>query len=343
MKQKNIFLFLGIFIAMWFLYIERSILTPFIVGGIFAYLFNPLISFFYHKCRLSRTIGIVLIYFLIIVLITFLGVIVIRQVSVESLDLNKIIQSDLNLAKKDANSLPSYLKTTVIDLLNNFTKSRFLAFFQSPYKSIVFSKAISEIISFFIFIFSGFYSLKDGEKGINKIINLFPEKIKNDLEELLGKINNVLGDYLRGEVVLILLIALVLYICLSILGLKFSLMISIFSGFAEIVPIIGPIVAGFVAVAIMLLTGSNNFGLNPINASIIIIIIYFVIRQIEDYIVVPHIMGKITKLNPFLIFFAVIAGGHLAGIIGLILAVPIIAVLRLLVIYFFDKSPLGKE
>ena len=120
-------------------------------------------------------------------------------------------------------------------------------------------------------------------------------------------------------------------------------MVSIFSGFAEIVPVIGPIVAGFVAVLIMLLTGSNNFGLNPINASIIIVIIYFIVRQIEDYIVVPHVMSRITKLNPFLIFFAVIAGGHLAGIIGLILAVPMVAVLRLLVIYFFEKSPLGKE
>ncbi len=343
MRIKNIALIVLGIIFLWFLYSIRSILIPFIVAGIFAYIFNPIVSFFYSKFKLPKSITIFSLYFLIVILVTAIGIIVARQLSIESLDFNSIIQSNLKIAKIETAHLPAFIKPIVTDLISSFSHSRFLAFFQAPYKSIAFSRAISGVVDFIIFIFAGFYFLKDGEDNVRKLLTLFSKNIRSDIENLITKINLVLVDYLRGEILLIFLVSLILYIALLIVGEKFALMIAIFSGFAEIIPVVGPITAGAVAVIIMLLTGNNNFGLNPLDASIIIVLIYLLLRQLEDYLVIPHVMAKITKLNPLLIFFAVIAGGRLAGILGLILAVPITAILRVLIVFFLEKNPLGKE
>ena len=108
-------------------------------------------------------------------------------------------------------------------------------------------------------------------------------------------------------------------------------------GFAEIVPIIGPIIAALVAILVVLITGSVNFYLTPFTAALIVAGIYFVVRQFQDYLISPYIMGRITKLHPLLILFAVFAGDHLWGILGLILAVPIAAVIRILLEFSLDK------
>jgi len=127
---------------------------------------------------------------------------------------------------------------------------------------------------------------------------------------------------------LVFFVALILFICLTILGVKFSLILAVFSGFAEIVPIIGPIVAVTVAALIGFLGGTASFGLSPIQLVVAIIIVYTVVRQVQDYFITPYVMGKITQLHPLIILFAVIAGGHTAGMVGLILAVPVAGVVK---------------
>jgi len=124
---------------------------------------------------------------------------------------------------------------------------------------------------------------------------------------------------------------------LSILGIKFALVLAIFSGFAELVPLIGPIVAGGVAASTAFITQSSNFALSPEQLVLTVIIIYFIVRQFEDYFVIPHIMGKITRLHPLVILFAVLAGGHIGGVMGLILAVPVAGMLRILLEFCLDK------
>ena len=137
---------------------------------------------------------------------------------------------------------------------------------------------------------------------------------------------------------MIFLISLILFGALSILGVRFALIVAIFSGIAEIVPLIGPIIAALVAVLVVLISGGQfNFSLGPVQASIIVVIIYFVVRQIQDYFIIPHVMGRITKLHPLIILFAVLAGGHSGGILGLLLAVPIAAVFKILFEFFIDN------
>src|SRR5258706_1594457 len=338
------FLFLGI-IVLSFLYVERAILSPFVAAAIFAYIFNPIVNFFSEKAKLPRLISVVIIYLLLIALIAVIGTIITQRVLSESTEIRSYVTTLLHTARSQIDSLPDFVRPTVYDFLDSIEKSKL---YGSSSLLPFFPKALERLIGFLIFAFSGFYFLREGGEFVNRFLTIVPRTYKIDVEILIRKINAVLGSYLRGQVFLVFLLSMVTLMALSILGIRFALLIAIFSGFAEIVPIFGPIVAASIAVLVAIVTGSNNFGLPQANVAIVIICVYFVLRHIEDYFVVPQVMGKITKLPPFIIFFSVIAGGHVWGILGLILAVPVAAIIKLLLEFSMDhingkRNVLGSE
>lgn len=326
-----------IILGLWFIYAERAILTPFIIAAIFAYLFNPVVNLFTHKLRVPRVISILLIYCFLLTILILGGITLSSLLVRDSSELHTFTIRALNNIQNQIRDLPTWLQPTAYDLLKNLKHSRFLGFVGGQSFFPVFSQAISRIISFFIFLFSAFYFLKDGEKFFQKIVNVTPNKYKNEVENLLKKMNAILSGYLRGQIFLVFLMSLVTYIALLILGVRFAFLLGVFSGFAEIVPVVGPIVAATVAILTVITTGTVHFGLSPLQGSIIIAVIYFVLRHMEDYFVMPYVYGKITQLPSFLIFFAVVAGGHIGGVLGLILAVPVAAILQLLLQFFLTK------
>ena len=327
------FIALGIALI-WFLYIERAILTPFILAAIFAYLFNPVVNFFSHKIKLPRTLSIIIIYALIITVVIAGSISLTKRIIDESSELTQYAVKLNAEAKHQINVLPYWIRPTVNDALYSFENYKM---FSSPTVFSFFPKAFTRILSLIIFLFSAFYFLKEGRMMKDKFLNLIPNEYKFDVEILLRKINVTLGSYLRGQIFLVLLVSATLFIVLSILGVKFALILAVFSGLAEIVPIIGPIVAASVAAIVAFVGGTSNFGLGSLQMAIAVIVVYTVVRQLQDYIVNPYFMGKITKLHPLVILFAVVAGEHTGGILGLILAVPIAGILKILLEFSLDK------
>jgi predicted PurR-regulated permease PerM len=321
-------------IFLWFLYIERAILTPFILAAIFAYIFNPIVNFFSSKLKFPRTLSVIVIYVVIIGSIIYAGMLLSQRAINESSELRSEAVSIAKNAKSQLNNLPDFLRPTVSDTLSTFEKYTVVSY---PSAFSFLPKAISRILGFIIFLFAAFYFLKEGRNMFDKLLHFVPNDYRIEVDILTRRMNSVLGGYLRGQVFLVFFVSLVLFICLTILGVKFSLIIAIFSGFAEIVPIIGPIVAAAVACLIAFVGGTSNFNLAPFQLLIAVLAVYFVLRQIQDYLINPYIMGKITKLHPLIILFAVIAGEHIGGILGLILAVPIAGILKIIFEYSLNK------
>lgn len=333
-RLKTLF-FIGFgFVVLWFLYVERAILTPFILGAVAAYLFNPLVNFFSHYIKLPRTLSVIIIYCVIIFLIGFLGTLLTRRVFVESIEFKNAFDQLMLTAQNEVKVLPEWMRPTLQETLNSIERSKL---FSPQSLFVIFPEALSRVVSFIIFLFSGFYFLREGRSMLDKLFNFAPENYRIELDILANKINAVLGAYLRGQIFMVFLVSAVLFILLSILGVDFALLLAIFSGFAEIVPIIGPIVAASVAAIVVLLGGTANFPMSPFQGAVVVIVIYTVVRQIQDYFIIPPVMGRITKLHPLIILFAVLAGEHIWGILGLILAVPVAASLRILLEYSLDK------
>lgn len=327
------FIFIG-FLIVWFLYLENQILGPFIAGGIFAYIFNPVVNFFSKKMRLPRSLSVIVIYLILMSIIVYLSTLLTTRLLAESSEIRLFATTFLSTARTQFDGVPDWLKPTVYDILQS---TRRLTLEQPQSLVLFFPQAISRLIGFLIFLFSGYYFMKEGQSMIDQILHFVPNDLRIDVEILLRKINSVLNGYLRGQIFLVFLMSIFTFIALSLIGVRFALLLGLFSGFAEIIPVVGPIVACALAVAVVLITQTSTFGLQPIHIAFIVIGIYFVLRHLEDYFVIPHVMGKITKLSPFVIFFAVIAGGHLWGILGLILAVPVAAVIRILMEFFLDQ------
>ncbi len=332
-RYKFIFFFILVCILFLFLYSVRGILTPFVLAAVFAYIFNPLVNFLSNKLRMPRTLSVALIYIIIMAIIVIASYILTKRTIEESSELRGYITHLVIHTKIQIHSLPDFAQGFIFDALNSIQKSKLLT---STSLFSLFPQIFTHILSFIIFLFSGFYFLKEGRAITDRFIHQIPNKYKVDVEILIRRINAVMGGYLRGQLLLIIIVSCLLFICLSILGERFSLILSIFSGFAEIVPIIGPITAGVVAALVILITGNNNFGLAPIQGVIVVGLIYFLVRQLQDYFITPIIMGKITKLPSIIILFSVLAGGHMFGVVGLILAVPIAATIRILLEYSLD-------
>ena len=328
------FLILGVLI-LWVLYLQREILTPFVLAAIFAFIFNPIVNFFSDHIKLPRTISIIIIYFLIIGVLVLGGVSVSQRVINESSQLQEFISNLIRTASAEVNNLPEWIKPAVKDTLTSLDRTKLIG--TSASLLYLFPQAVSGIVSFVIFLFSAFYFLKEGRNIVDRILNFVPRDYRIETEILLRKINSVLGSYLRGQLLIVFFMSSLFFVVLSIFNVKFSLFLAIFSGIAEIVPFIGPFVATSLAGIIAVTSGSSNFNLNPAQTALAVILSYIVVRQIADLFLTPYIMGKITRLHPLLILFAVLAGGKMAGMLGLILAVPIAAVVRILIEFSFDK------
>ena len=334
LRLRTTFFIVVTFAVFWFLFIERALLSPFVLAAIFAYIFNPIVDFFFHKIRLPRSISIITIYILILSLLVILGIVVTGKVVSEFSEFQKALTALLTAAKDQIENLPLFIRSPIEETLSSIDQSKIVS---SSFVFHFFPEAFSKIVGLFIFLFSGFYFLKEGKKMISNMLQFVPDRYEADIKILLGRINNVFGRYLRGQLFMVTLISFVLFVALSILGVKFALLLAIFSGIAEIVPFIGPITAGAVAAIVILTTGGISFGLTPIQGAMSVVIVYFLVRQIQDYLIAPHIMGKIVGLHPLIILFAVLSGGKIGGLLGIILAVPLVAAIRIVLEFSLDK------
>lgn len=340
-RFRTLFILLVGVLVLWFLYIEREILTPFILAGIFAYILNPFVDLLSNKLKIPRTLSVVLIYVILITGVVSGGYAIGKRVVEESSQLDRFVSDVAVTARHEANNLPGWVKPTVLDTLSSLDKTKL--FVVTPSVISLFPQALSRIISFVIFLFSAFFFLKEGRNIIDRLLNQIPSPYKIEVEILLNKINAVLGAYLRGQIFMIVLMSSVFYVILSAFNVKFALVIAVFSGIAEIVPFIGPIVATTVAGITSYAAQSSGFGLNYFQSALGVVISYIVVRQIQDYFIIPYVMGKITKLHPLIILFAVLAGGHTFGLLGLLLAVPLAATIKILLDFSSDKVSSSKK
>ena len=149
------------------------------------------------------------------------------------------------------------------------------------------------------------------------------------------RIEEKLGSWLRGQIVLSFIIGGLVYIALAIPGVPFALPLAIIAGILEVVPVIGPIISAIPAILIA-------FTSSPILAAYVAIA-FFVIQQLENSLIVPQVMNKAVGLNPLIVILAVAIGGKLLGISGALLAVPITVVIQILIEDVLKDEDLLKE
>lgn len=307
--------------------------TPFILASIVAFLLHPLIEKI-HAYQIPRWLAITLIYLLFLGGIGYMGYHIFPAFVTQLKDLQENLPKFIDAYRTTIYHLyesTSFLPETFHDQMD-------LLFIQleestSHYVTSALKNA-SKIMDLFIIIavipVLVFYMLKDYKIIKSVAWKLIPKRYREDSKTLGPAINKSLGDYIRGQLLVCLFVGLTTYIIFLIIGMKYPIVLAILMGITNIIPYFGPIIGAIPAVVIALTISMKQF--------LYVILGVIVVQLIEGNLLSPYIVGKSVHLHPIIIIFALLVGGEIAGIIGMIVAIPFVTVLKVILLHVKDYS-----
>lgn len=317
---KNIFLknqfvaALALIVIGWFVIQIKEILIVFFISYILMAALAPYVHFLRRR-RLPTAVSAGIIYLIALAVIVLLIVPIIPFFSSQVLSL--------------IGSFPVYLDGILKFLKINISATQLETFLASQLNTIganafaVTGAILSSVFSLFLIFVISFYLMLDHARIKKELTLLFPKNEKDRVLEIVDQIEDKLGAWFRGQVVLCFFIGLFTWIALSLINFPFALPLAILAGLLEIVPTIGPILASVPAVIVAL-------SISPA-VTLIIIIIYILIQTLENNILVPKVMQRAVGLNPILIILAITVGAKLLGIMGALLSIPFVSMIIIII------------
>lgn len=321
-----------------FFVILTSIGTPLILGIIFYYMFIPLVDKLEEwkvPRSLGATISLMLLIGLFIGLIGIAAPIIAEQVISFAQALPNIINNFVSILQRLSstyefqsyyNQLIDWVSNSLSDIVN-----RFLSTLGSTLQGLsailsALSNVVIILMTFPIFLF---FLLIDGRSFKNKFLKLFPKDTRVELNTLFHQINKQVGGYIKGRLLTSLLIGVYFFVVYTIIGLNYTFVLAFLAGLLSLIPYIGSLIA-LVPVFIIAATQSSF--------TVILVLILWSVGQILDGNVLgPLIIGKNLNMHPLTIIIVLLGFGTLMGISGMILGIPIYAILRIFVNFLFTK------
>ena len=193
----------------------------------------------------------------------------------------------------------------------------------------------------FIFLASVYISLSS-HTFEDSFLGIVPEGFRPEIKTLIDRIVRTWNAFFRGELTLMLVIGLFSWLGLTILGVPGALYLGIVAGLLELIPNLGPIIATVPAVIVALLQGSTYLPVSPLIMGLLVILFYILVQQLENSIIVPRILGEAVDLPALVVMTGVLVGAEVGGLLGAMLATPVVATIRELMRYAYRKI-LGVE
>lgn len=337
----------------------KFIIGPVLMAFILAYLLLPLASLMSKKTPLSWAVAVNLIYLVFVLILLALlswgGVGLIGQV-----------QNLITAVQNYANQLPVFIES-----LSH--KVYVLGPFRFDFSTIDWQTIGQQILSYiepalgkvgglvgtlassaastlgwtaFVVVVSYFFLLESG--GFRtRIIQVDIPGYAEDIRRLSQKLGHIWNAFLRGQIIIFFSKVIAYTVFMSILGVHYAIGVALIAGFASFLPYIGPAINWIVLGLVTYFQGSNPFGLSPLAYTVVVIIIALVIDQVFDNLVAPRIMANTLKVHPAFVLIAAIIAANLIGILGIIIAAPLLATLQLVGRYtmrkLLDKDPWPPE
>ena len=210
------------------------------------------------------------------------------------------------------------------------------------------SQTITAVGWFAIVVIVSFYFVKDHKTFWGSIINLTPQPYQSDVQQLGNEISSIWNAFLRGQLILGVVIFFVTLITALIIGLPNALILAVIAGVFEFIPNIGPVLAAVPALLVALFQSDASWLgslVGPVWFAAIVIALYAVIQRVENVVLVPRIIGRSLNLHPLFVFVGALIGASVAGVFGILLAAPLMASAKLILRYIYrkllDQPPFG--
>lgn len=334
-QQKKALLILALVLLSLFLYQVRLIFMPFILAVIITYLINPIVKKLIAQ-GMPRTGAIIFIFGVSLAVVAFLLTIIIPLL-IEELEL---LTAKLPIYLEEVNEfitefnqryekvqLPAIVNDAII-MLTNRVEEGFINIISQLGET--FLLLISRGFIFLITPVLIFYFLKDIEQIKIRFWQVIPDKYHQDLKELLKNIDQVMIGFLKGQLIVCSFVGVSVTVGLYLLNVKFPLILGVIAGALNIIPYFGPFLGTIPAVMV---AAFYSFSL-----ALWVLTIFIAIQQIESSIVSPEVLGEEVGLHPVFIIFSILAGGELYGGIGLIIAIPLAAVIKEVIKFLWNKG-----
>ncbi len=317
-------------ITLFFLYLLTPILLPFVSAALLAYLGDPLVDRL-EKKKLSRTLSVVIVFVLFFIIIAplFLFLIPLLQDQISTLvyklpdyinwtvvNIQPILQDTFNIILPPLDV--DQLKKTVAEEWTNAG-----GFFKGLLRTVSHSGLVVAgwLANIFLIPVITFYLMRDWDHLIQYIYDLLPRSIVKEVSLMAKESDDVLGAFLRGQMLVMLALGVIYSIGLKFVGLEFSLLIGLFAGLLSFIPYMGLVVGVLIASVAILYQTHDAINL------LWVLLVFVVAQMIEGMFLTPILVGDRIGLHPVAVIFAVLAGGQLFGFFGILLALPVFAVL----------------
>lgn len=302
-----------------------SILLPFLIALLISYILNPFIKLL-ERWNIHRVIAIAIIYLLFFATLLFFFYVNFPKVIAQLEEMNEQIPQLLSMYEQfiiqlhDSTSfLPEIAHEKLTDLIVQFETNITMQIEQMLEKLANMDQLIVIVSLIPVIVF---YMLKDIRTLREKFTYYVPQTYAEKIRTFARILDESLGGYLRGQLIVAAIVATMTYVVYFLIGLPYTLVFALFMGLMNIIPYFGPII-GMTPALFVAVTFSWKLAM-------FIIVATLCIQIIESSFLSPYIMGKSVRLHPLWIIFALFAGGKIAGFLGLLLAVPTMTILRAL-------------
>jgi predicted PurR-regulated permease PerM len=312
----------------------RNILFPLVVAFLLAFILNPVVDFLTDRVRLSRGIVTGLVFLILIVVL--LAVVAAPVTAVPSIgEAVRNAQFDfVNLV----NDVGAFFETPIqvgnhsLDLSDVYQELRsMLTSFAGSVAEGTLTIAVNIASGAFwliVILITAFYLVKDIDRLAAQLDKLAPPGYQRDFARLRQQISGVWNAFLRGQLVMGLIMVAITTVACTAIGLPYAWVMGLIAGLTEFIPNVGPIIALVPAVLVALFRGSTFLPLGNLWFAVLVVGIYAVIQQIEGNLILPRVLGDSLDLHPLVVIIGIIVGGNVAGVLGMLLAAPILATLR---------------
>lgn len=311
---------MGPYIRVLFSFI-KAVLGPFFIAMIISYLLNPIVNLLSQRA-VPRSIAVLLIYtlFIVSVITLIINMLPLLEKQIYELaehlpewnaQIQRMIQ-EYNDHSKDL--LPISIQAGIQKSLTRLEQG--IGDWVGNMMSGI-SSTLNQIFIGFIIPFLAFYMMKDA-KGIEKsLMSLLPSSKRREIVRLFRDLDHALGNYIRGQLLVCLVVGMLAYIGYLIIGLPYALLLAAIVSVFNLIPYLGPIFGAIPAILVALTESKEMV--------IAVIIVNMIVQMLEGNLISPQIVGRSLHLHPLMIIFALLVGGEIGGILGLLLAVPLFA------------------
>ncbi len=350
--RRNRLILIGVLVLIVgaMLYVARTALFPYVLGLVVAYLVLPVVNFLErhmpHKLRqrkLVRPLAILLVYLvgiaILIGVVAFVVPLVGEQVKELWAAREELAQTAYDLVQdlmiRYYRDVPDRLRQALEENISQIS-ARIAGLVQSALSRTIgaVTSTISFVLGFIVVPFWLFYILNDQTKVSAGLLTLIPERWEADVRNLLRITDDIFGAYIRGQLLLCLFVGAMATVGLMLIGVPYALVLGLVAGVFELIPFIGPLLGAVPGVIVAALDSWPTAG----GA----VVVFFVIQQIENLLLVPRISGRSVRLHPALVMVVLVVGNEAAGLWGMLLAVPVTALIRdvfkYLYLRFSDKE-----